>query len=329
MGSCNVIQNEIGGKELLLKACQDRIASTSVAVAATLTNQGIILTAVQKGLIGNNIRVALIDPGANSATLSVAVVQTIVNNITIKTINVSLATDSSGDITSTAAQIIAAIVASTPASALVVASGAGAIAVNAVAATPLAGGVDSVVTVSLAVSAKKGDIVRFNTIEGLTNVTLGRFYAIVEVISTTVFKISNILGGSPLEIADAETDLEIDVFSTLGGLRSKSFSFNSESVDISSQDSDEWKKILDGAGLRSFGVSGSGVYTNETLFQKVFKDARENKLTCLMFIEVKTGTIFAGCFKIPTMEVSGDYNAESSYSMSAESSGEIVVETME
>ncbi len=329
MGSCNVVQNEIGGKELLLKACQGRIASTIAAVAASLIDQGITYTAKKKGLIGNNIRIVLLDPAANNATLSISVAETIVSGVTIKTITVSLATDGTGDITSTADQIIAAIVASTPASALVSVSGTGAVAVNALASTPLAGGIDGAVTVTLPILVKKGDIVRPMTIGALTSLVVGKFYAIVEVVSTTQFKISSVLGGEPIEIDAAETGLEFDIFSTLGGLRSKSFGFASESVDITNGDSDEWRKILDKAGQRSFTVSGSGVYTNEEVFQSVFKAARENLLTCLMFIEVKTGTIFAGCFKIPSLEVAGDYNAESSYSISAESSGEIVVEKME
>lgn len=60
---------------------------------------------------GNDISVALANPGAANAALSVAV--------SGKTITVNLATDASGAVTSTAKQVVDAINASTPASALV------------------------------------------------------------------------------------------------------------------------------------------------------------------------------------------------------------------
>lgn len=321
MGSCNIIQNEIGGKELLLKACRDRLATTIAGVKAALTVQGITVTAQLFGTGGNSITLELSDPGANNAVLSVVV--------TLNAIKVNLATDGAGLITSTAVDVIAALTASAPALALVAASGAGAIALTDTAPTALTGGINGdSITVSVAVAPKIGDIVRFNEVGSLTSVILGQFYAVVEVPSPTVFKIASTLGGTAIHMNAAEVGLEVDVFCTFGGLRSKSFGFSSESVDITNGDSDEWKKILDGAGLRSFNVSGSGVYTNEEVFQAVFLAARSNLLTCLMFIEVKTGTIFSGCFKIPSMEISGDYNAESAYSMSAESSGEIEVVVM-
>ncbi|HET8896485.1 MAG TPA: M14 family metallopeptidase, partial [Protaetiibacter sp.] len=77
---------------------------------------------------GNDVSVAFTDPGASDAPLSVAVTGT--------DIAVSLATNSSGAVTSTAAQVVAAINASPAASALVVAytyrgsTGAGVVAPN-------------------------------------------------------------------------------------------------------------------------------------------------------------------------------------------------------
>lgn len=321
MGSCNVVQNEIGGKELLLKACQDRLADYAEGAKASLTVQGITIQAKSVGLVGNNISVVLVDPASASSPLTV--------NVLGNVISVNLETDASSDLVSDIDDVVAAINANAQAALLVLATGSGATLITAAASQNLSGGVNGGLLLDKAINAKKGDLVRFNTIGNLTNVVAGKFYAIIEVISTTSFKISNVLNGTELVITGNGTDLELDIFSTFGGLRSKSFSFNTEGVDITNGDSDEWRKYLDKAGLRSFSVSGSGVYTNEELFQKVFADARENLLTCLMFIEVKTGMIFNGCFKITSLEVSGDYNAESNYSISAESSDKIEVVKLE
>jgi hypothetical protein len=72
-------------------------------------------TAVEYGEVGNSISVEYVDPGANDQSISVSVVGS--------QITVSLATDESGTITSTAADVIAAIESSTPASALVTVEG--------------------------------------------------------------------------------------------------------------------------------------------------------------------------------------------------------------
>lgn len=107
----------------------------TLAERATLTVQGITVTARQPGIAGNSVQIVLIDPSGASQELSVSV--------SSSAVNVSLATDGTGEITSTASEIVAAINADEEASALVVASGTGSSAVDAVAATSLTGGVDA------------------------------------------------------------------------------------------------------------------------------------------------------------------------------------------
>ena len=110
-------------------------------VKATLTtdmtnaNADVTLTAVGYGNDGNLISVTYIDPSANSQALTVLVDD--------KAIKVRLATNSSGTITSTAAQVVAAINAHSLAGALVVATyeGTGAGVVEAKTIAYLAGGV--------------------------------------------------------------------------------------------------------------------------------------------------------------------------------------------
>jgi TP901-1 family phage major tail protein len=146
--------------------------------------------------------------------------------------------------------------------------------------------------------------------------------------STTVFELSATVSGAAILSAVAAATLSGLGFFTVGGLRSKSFGFNSGAIDITNHDSEEWTKILDKAGVRNFSVSGSGVYTNEEIFTEIRTNAFANNLVCLMFIEVKTYTIFEGCFKITSLEISGDYDAESNYSLSAESSGQPTIQKL-
>lgn len=101
-------------------------------------NNAIRFTAKGYGVAGHDIRVQLKDPAGNDQTLAVDVVG--------KDIVVSLATGGAGAITSTAAQVQAAVEASAAASLVTVAdegasTGAGVVAVVAMGA--LAGGVDA------------------------------------------------------------------------------------------------------------------------------------------------------------------------------------------
>ncbi len=94
------------------------------ATAATLTtgrsaiNTEIVFTAASTGTAGNTITINLVDPGGETQALAVAVAG--------QAITVSLATDVSGAITSTAEDVIDAVNADAPAAALVTAAHGGA-----------------------------------------------------------------------------------------------------------------------------------------------------------------------------------------------------------
>jgi hypothetical protein len=116
--------------------------SEATATAATGTeagNDGVTYTAVTAGMAGNNISVQLKDPKANTQSLSVSVNGT--------SITVNLATDGSGVITSTAADVITALTNDANAALLITAAATGA-STGATVVTPeakpvfLSGGID-------------------------------------------------------------------------------------------------------------------------------------------------------------------------------------------
>ncbi len=124
----------------------DVVIETAAAAAASKVvgagNAALTVTAARAGAAGNNITVELDDPGANDGELAVAVAGTV--------ITVALATDASGDITSTNTQVIDAINGSAAAAALVTATLGGGVAdtvVAAVAAAALVGGTGRTYTV--------------------------------------------------------------------------------------------------------------------------------------------------------------------------------------
>jgi hypothetical protein len=97
--------------ELIGEGAPDASAQAELDVNPTGDDNGLTFTAVAFGASGNAIAVAYVDPETEDAGLAVVV--------SGDDIVVSLATDENGAITSTAADVLAAVEASTAASALV------------------------------------------------------------------------------------------------------------------------------------------------------------------------------------------------------------------
>jgi predicted secreted protein len=86
-------------------------------------------------------------------------------------------------------------------------------------------------------------------------------------------------------------------FVTIAGLRATRISFNTESVDVTSLESQGgWRELLAGAGVKSAAISGSGVV-------------------------IPSFGVIEGPFQITSIEYSGSHNDEASYEMSMASAG--------
>jgi TP901-1 family phage major tail protein len=112
-------------------------------------------------------------------------------------------------------------------------------------------------------------------------------------------------------------------FVTVAGLRSKRIAFNSETVDITDQDSaGRWRELLAGAGVQRAAVSGSGI----------FKDAASDALMRQRFFagEISDwqlavpdfGTV-EGSFQITSLEYTGSHDGEVSFEVALESAGPV------
>lgn len=169
---------------------------------------------------------------------------------------------------------------------------------------------------------KAGDKVKFTNVVTTTTITGTPEYFVINP-TTNTFQVSLTLGGTAVLVdADGTGDL-VDVFQIIGGLRSKSIGINAEAIDITTHDSLEWKKILDAAGLRSVSLSGAGVFENGNVVSNIRSKMMSNTLQEFEVIVTDAGDKFTGTFKVTSLEYSGDYNGESQYSLSMESSGEV------
>lgn len=169
-----------------------------------------------------------------------------------------------------------------------------------------------------------GDTVKFSGITGPTTpVNSTVYYVISSGLTADSFKIAATAGGTAINIDVDGTGTAVETFTTLGGLRSKSFKYDAEGIDITNHDSSQWKEILSGAGIRGVAVSGDGVFKDEATFKKARTIALAQTLHNWQLIVNTAGDYWSGSFKITAMEQAGDYNAESTYSISLESSGAI------
>ena len=119
--------------------------------------------------------------------------------------------------------------------------------------------------------------------------------------------------------------LKVDIsgtMTTIGGLRSTSITLNDEAVDITSKDNGQTRTLLPQAGTASLSVSGSGVFTDTTAEQTIRSAWNASTFSTYNIIIPDLGT-YAGTFMIASLEYSGEYNGEVTYSITLESSGSI------
>ncbi|MDE3029967.1 MAG: phage major tail protein, TP901-1 family, partial [Paracoccaceae bacterium] len=104
-------------------------------------------------------------------------------------------------------------------------------------------------------------------------------------------------------------------FQTIAGLRASRITFNAESVDVTSLESQGgWRELLGGAGVRSASISGSGV----------FKDAATDERARQIFFDGETPGfqvvipafgVVEGLFLITSLDYQGNYNGEATFDL--------------
>ena len=118
-----------------------------------------------------------------------------------------------------------------------------------------------------------------------------------------------------------------ETFTTIGALRSTSITINSETIDVTNKDSSRNRALLADAGIKSFSISGSGVFTDSASEQTILTNFSSSTFKNYQFLVPDFNT-FTGAFQITTIEYAGSYNGEVTYSMSFESAGAITFATV-
>jgi len=110
-------------------------------------------------------------------------------------------------------------------------------------------------------------------------------------------------------------------FSTIAGLRATRISFNAESVDVTSLESQGgWRELLAGAGVKSAVISGSGVFKDAATDERARQIFFDGETPAFQVIIPDFGTV-EGAFQISSIDYAGNYDGEATYELSMASAG--------
>lgn len=111
------------------------------------------------------------------------------------------------------------------------------------------------------------------------------------------------------------------LFETIAGLRATRISFNAETVDVTSLESQGgWRELLAGAGVKSAAISGSGVFRDAATDERARQIFFDGEVPDFQVIVPSFGVI-EGPFQITAIEYAGSHNGEATYELSLASAG--------
>lgn len=113
-----------------------------------------------------------------------------------------------------------------------------------------------------------------------------------------------------------------ETFATVGGFRENTFRINNEIIDTTSKDSGGKRQLLAGGGIQIMAASGNGVFVDDAAFTTVHTAVLANTINNWQIIVPDFGT-YEGPFQINSLEFSGGYKGEQTYTISLESAGTV------
>ena len=110
-------------------------------------------------------------------------------------------------------------------------------------------------------------------------------------------------------------------FETVAGLRATRISFNAESVDVTSLESQGgWRELLAGAGVKAASISGSGIFKDDASDERARQIFFDGETPAFQVIIPDFG-IVEGRFQVTSIEYAGTHNGEATYELSLASAG--------
>ncbi len=113
-----------------------------------------------------------------------------------------------------------------------------------------------------------------------------------------------------------------ETFQTVAAMQATSFTLANETVDVTNKDEMPWRQLFN-CGVRSASVSANGFFTDHASLVSVQTAARNGTILNYTIISGR-GDKYVGAFQITSFERNGEYNGAEQFSISLESSGEVV-----
>lgn len=115
----------------------------------------------------------------------------------------------------------------------------------------------------------------------------------------------------------------LGTFTTVAGLRTRSIAFNTESVDITHQESaGHWRELLEGAGVKSARVTGAGIFKDAASDVLIRGYVFNGTVRNWQVVVPDFGTV-QGLFQITAFEINGRHDGEVAFDLALESAGEL------
>ena len=114
-----------------------------------------------------------------------------------------------------------------------------------------------------------------------------------------------------------------DVYTAIAGFRSDGMTLNNEAIDVTDKDGTLWKTLLEGAGVQSISLKGSGIVSDAAVFKTTLMGAAMGKTFLHLKLESGLGDTFIGDFLVTSLERGGEYNKEETFSCTFDSAGVI------
>lgn len=112
-------------------------------------------------------------------------------------------------------------------------------------------------------------------------------------------------------------------FQTIAGLRATRISFNAETVDVTSLESQGgWRELLAGAGVKTASISGSGVFRDASTDERARQIFFDGEIPAFQVIIPDFGVV-EGAFQLSSIEYAGNHNGEATYEMTMASAGSL------
>ena len=112
-------------------------------------------------------------------------------------------------------------------------------------------------------------------------------------------------------------------FTTVAGLRTRAIAFNSETVDVTHQESaGQWRELLAGAGAKTARITGAGIFKDAASDALVRSYVFDGTIRDWQVVIPDFGTV-EGLFQITSFELTGRHDGEVAFDLSLESAGEL------